>query len=127
MCGIVGGIDTNGGLLKGSEFIDAISVQHERGNGLGGGFAVYGIYPELKDYYALHIACDNEDIVGKSDEYIRAHLYVKFSEDIPTRDVRSIKWHPILKRYFVLPRNKVINNIRTENFATSVLPTCLDL
>ncbi len=103
MCGIVGGIDTNGSLLKGSEFIDAISVQHERGNGLGGGFAVYGIYPELKDYYALHIACDNEDIVGKADEYIRAHLYVKFSEDIPTRDVMSIKWHPILKRYFVLP------------------------
>ena len=103
MCGIIGGIDTNGGMLKGSDFIEAISVQHERGNGLGGGFAVYGIYPELKDYYALHIGCENETIAAIADEYIRAHLYVKIAEDIPTKDVKSIKWHPILKRYFVLP------------------------
>jgi len=103
MCGIVGGINTKGGMLKGSDFIDAISIQHERGNGLGGGFAVYGIYPDLKDYYALHIACENESIAESADEYIRAHLYVKIAEDIPTKDIKPISWHPILKRYFVLP------------------------
>ena len=27
----------------------------DRSNGLGGGFAAYGIYPEYKDFYALHV------------------------------------------------------------------------
>jgi len=103
MCGIVGGIDTEGGLLSGSDFIDAISLQHERGNGLGGGFAAYGIYPELKDYYAVHIACDNERAATLADEFIRAHLYVKIAEDMPTKDVKSISWHPLLRRYFTFP------------------------
>lgn len=28
---------------------------HDRSNGLGGGFAGYGIYPEYKDFYAFHM------------------------------------------------------------------------
>jgi glutamate synthase domain-containing protein 1 len=103
MCGIVGGIDTTGGKLKGSDFIGAIQVQHERGNGLGGGFAAYGIYPELARYYALHIACDNEQAANMADNFIRSHLYVKIAEDMPTKDVKSISWHPLLKRYFTFP------------------------
>jgi glutamate synthase domain-containing protein 1 len=103
MCGIVGGIDSAGGALKGSEIIDAISVQHERGNGLGGGFAAYGIYPEFERYYALHIICDNEKAAKLADDFIRYHLYVKIAEDMPTKDLRSITWHPLLKRYFTFP------------------------
>ncbi len=98
MCGIVGGIDTGGGMLSGSDFIQAIKIQHERGNGLGGGFAAYGIYPEFPDYYALHVACDNERAAKEADDFIRAHLYVKIAEDMPTKDVSSITWHPLLKR-----------------------------
>jgi glutamate synthase domain-containing protein 1 len=103
MCGIVGGIDTGGGMLKGSDFIQAISIQRERGNGLGGGFAAYGIYPEFSEYYALHIGCDNERAALQADKFIRAHLFVKIAEDIPTKDVGSISWHPLLKRYFCYP------------------------
>lgn len=103
MCGIVGGIDTSGGTLKGSDFIEAISIQRERGNGLGGGFAAYGIYPEFSEYYALHIACDNESSAAQADHFIRAHLFVKIAEDIPTKDVRGISWHPLLRRYFCFP------------------------
>lgn len=31
---------------------------HDRSNGLGGGFAGYGIYPEYKDFYAFHMFFD---------------------------------------------------------------------
>jgi glutamate synthase domain-containing protein 1 len=103
MCGIVGGIDTRRGKLKGADFIQAIAVQHERGNGLGGGFAAYGIYPGLESYYALHIACDNEEAARRADEFIRIHLYVKIAEDMATKDVKTIPWHPLLRRYFVFP------------------------
>jgi glutamate synthase domain-containing protein 1 len=103
MCGLVGGIDTSGGKLKGGDFMNAISIQHERGNGLGGGFAAYGIYPEFSQYYALHIACENQKAADLAEDFIRAHLYVKIAEDMPTKDVRSISWHPLLKRYFTYP------------------------
>ena len=33
---------------------NAMKPMHDRSNGLGGGFAAYGIYPEYKDFYALH-------------------------------------------------------------------------
>ena len=95
MCGIVGGMDTGGGMLKGADFIEAIRLQHERGNGQGGGFAAYGIYPELSEYYALHIACDNETAAQAADDFIRAHLYIKIAEDMPTKDVKGIDWHPL--------------------------------
>jgi glutamate synthase (NADPH) GltB1 subunit (EC 1.4.1.13) len=55
MCGIVGIINTDGQLLDGSHIREAIRIQRERGNGLGGGFAAYGVYPEHKDEYAFHI------------------------------------------------------------------------
>jgi len=103
MCGIIGAIDTSGGLLKGSDLIEAISVQREIGNGQGGGFAAYGIYPGLEQYFALHIACSNEQAAKAADEFIRAHLYVKIAEDMPTKDVKGITWHPLLKRYFTFP------------------------
>ncbi len=103
MCGIIGAINTNKDLIDGSKIIEAITLQKERGNGLGSGYAAYGIYPEFKDLYAVHIACDNEQSLKLADEFIRAHTYVRLAEDIPVRNIKSITWHPILKRYFVTP------------------------
>ncbi len=103
MCGIVGGIDTNGGRMGGEEFIRAISVQRDRGNGLGGGFAAYGIYPGFEKFYALHIACGTEGAARAADDFIKNHCYVKVAEDIPTRDLEAIQWHPMMRRYFVVP------------------------
>jgi len=42
MCGIVGIINTGGQRVDGSHIREATRIQRERGNGLGGGFAVYG-------------------------------------------------------------------------------------
>ena len=55
MCGIVGIINTDRTKIDGSYIREAIRIQNERGNGLGGGFAAYGIYPGHKDNYAVHI------------------------------------------------------------------------
>ena len=50
-CAIVGAIDRAGGPICGEELIRAIAVMHDRSNGLGGGFAGYGIYPQYKELY----------------------------------------------------------------------------
>ena len=45
--------------MDGERIIKSISTMHDRSNGLGGGFAAYGIYPRRKDLYALHVFYDS--------------------------------------------------------------------
>ena len=54
-CAISGMVEGDGSRLCGENIIKSIATMHDRSNGLGGGFAGYGIYPEYKDYYAFHI------------------------------------------------------------------------
>ncbi len=52
-CSLFGAMDTSGGRFSGEGVIRAIANMHVRGNGLGGGFAVYGLYPRYAELYAL--------------------------------------------------------------------------
>lgn len=58
-CAISGVISKSRKRMSGEAIIKSISVMHDRSNGLGGGFAAYGIYPEYKNYYALHMFYDS--------------------------------------------------------------------
>ena len=49
-CAISGIIDKKGNRFNGTDIIKSIALMHERSNGLGGGFAGYGIYPQYKDF-----------------------------------------------------------------------------
>ena len=52
-CAISGIFHKDGARENGTRIIDSIRTMHDRSNGLGGGFAGYGIYPEYADYYAF--------------------------------------------------------------------------
>ena len=54
-CSIFGAMNRDGERFTGEGVMKAIANMHVRGNGLGGGFAAYGIYPEYQDYYAFHL------------------------------------------------------------------------
>ena len=54
-CAISGIMDRSGARHDGSDILKSISLMHDRSNGLGGGFAAYGIYPDYKDFYAFHM------------------------------------------------------------------------
>ncbi|MBR4335153.1 MAG: hypothetical protein IKP74_01745, partial [Clostridia bacterium] len=60
-CAISAILDKSGARFSGADIIDSIAVMRDRSNGLGGGFAGYGIYPEYKDFYALHLFFDCRD------------------------------------------------------------------
>ena len=47
-CAVSAMISKNGRRFSGEDIIKSIAVMHDRSNGLGGGFAAYGIYPEYK-------------------------------------------------------------------------------
>ncbi len=53
-CALFGMLNVKGLRFPSTDPVNAISKMRERENGLGGGFAVYGIYPDYSDLYALH-------------------------------------------------------------------------
>ena len=48
-CSIFGMMNTWGQRFSGKDTIAAIANMHDRGNGMGGGFGVYGLYPEYAE------------------------------------------------------------------------------
>ena len=103
-CGLFGVINRHKTRFSGRMAIDAIAVQRERGNGMGGGFAAYGIYPEMSDKYALHLMCDNKHALDRAEEIIKRHFEIYLSEAIPVRKIPAVGESPVLWRFFVLPR-----------------------
>ncbi len=103
-CGISGIINVKGKLIPGDKIISSICLQEERGNGLGAGFAAYGIYPEHKDYYALHVMAQTKEALEKVEEFLGMNAFMVFDEPIPTRKVKRIKNPPLFKRFFIKPK-----------------------
>ena len=104
-CSIFGMMDTSGGRFSGVDIIKAIANMHDRGNGLGGGFGVYGIYPEHSDHYALHIMYDDKLSQHDVENFLRDHFHITYSEEVPTRSAKGISNPPIVWRYFVNPNH----------------------
>jgi glutamate synthase domain-containing protein 1 len=73
----------------------------ERSNGLGGGFAGYGIYPEYADKYAFHVFYDDEATRKVGDDFISEHFEVVDCSTIPVREHPGIGKAPLIWRYFV--------------------------
>ena len=117
-CAISGVIDRSGARMSGECMIESISTMHDRSNGLGGGFAGYGIYPDFKDFYALHLFYDNTAAQRETEEFLKRHFEIAYCSAIQTRKVASIKDEPIIFRYFVspLPRKLEASQLDEEEY-----------
>ena len=100
---IAAGIPMDGIRMTGRKIIDAMKPMHDRSNGLGGGFAAYGIYPEYKDFYALHMFYDERATRKNCEAFLKERFEIVKSEIIPTRKIPAITDEPIIWRYFVAP------------------------
>lgn len=99
-CGIIGFINRDGTRVSGDAIIRSIANMHDRGNGLGGGFAAYGIYPEHADAYALHVMYDDENAIAETEALIRNRLETEHAETIPVYPGGTVTEHPEFRRYF---------------------------
>jgi glutamate synthase domain-containing protein 1 len=88
----------------------AMALQHDRGNGLGAGYAGHGIYPELPDHYALHLLFENRAALERTEAFIDAYYELERAEAIPTRRTDGIGKAPLLWRYFVQPNAKKLSD-----------------
>ncbi len=108
-CAISGMIDRSGRRMTGEAIIASIALMHERSNGLGGGFAGYGIYPDFPEHYAFHLIYDSETARGNTEAFLATRFAIDASEPIPTRPVAGILDPPILWRYFLLPKEELVH------------------
>ena len=109
-CAIAAIISKEGKKMTGESIIRSMIPMHERSNGLGGGFSAYGIYPEYKEQYALHLFFDDKYAKEECEKYLKDHFEVVKSEIIPTRTIPEITDEPLIYRYFVSPLASVLRS-----------------
>lgn len=107
-CAIAAVISKEGRRMDGGGIIRAMIPMHERSNGLGGGFAGYGIYPEFRDFFALHLFFDDSAARKSCEQFLKDHFEIVHDEKIPTRTIPAITGEPIIRRYFVAPLKSVL-------------------
>jgi len=103
-CGLSGMMSLTGERVDGSAIRQSIAILHDRSNGLGGGFAAYGIYPDRAEQFALHIMYYTDEAQDGTEDVLSEEFDVVHDERIPTRPNRNIVNPPVLMRYFVAPR-----------------------
>lgn len=129
-CAIAAVISKEGRKMSGEKIIRAMQPMHDRSNGLGGGFAAYGIYPEYKDFYALHLFFDCRDTRKKCEQFLKERFEIVHSEIIPTRKIPAITDEPIIWRYFVAPFQSALASMQLDEkefVARSVMKINTDL
>jgi len=114
-CSIFGMMDTRGGKVDGGPIIRAIANMKERSNGLGGGFAVYGIYPQFADLYALQVMFDDDCAREETEAFIRANFELAEAGPIPYRPLPQVTDVPLLRRYFMRPLPACLREEESED------------
>ena len=113
-CAIAAVISKEGNRMSGEEITNAMKPMHDRSNGLGGGFAGYGIYPEFKDFYALHMFYDSRATRKECEVFLKERFEIVKSEIIPTRKIPAITDEPIIWRYFVDPLKSQLASMQLD-------------
>ena len=102
-CAIAGIMDRSGARHDGGDILRSIALMHDRSNGLGGGFAAYGIYPDYADLYAFHIMYESREARAAAEAYLEHFYLCEKQERIPTEEHPAIKNPPDIWRYFMAP------------------------
>ena len=102
-CAVSAIFSKTGQRRNGEDIIRSIAMMHDRSNGLGGGFAAYGIYPEYREFYALHVFYEDKGAKERCEAFLDEHFDVVDQQKIPTRKTPSITDPPLIWRYFVEP------------------------
>ena len=113
-CAISAVIARDGSRMSGEKIIESMIPMHDRSNGLGGGFAAYGIYPEYKEFYALHIFFDDDGVRAACEQLLKDRFEIVKAENIPIRKLPEITDVPLIRRYFVAPLASVLSRLQLD-------------
>lgn len=113
-CAIAAMISREGRRMSGETIVRAMRPMHDRSNGLGGGFAAYGIYPEYREHYALHLFFDCRATRKECEAFLKEYVEIAQAEYIPTRKIPEITDEPLIWRYFVTPMPSVLARLQLD-------------
>lgn len=100
--------------MSGEKIVESMRPMHDRSNGLGGGFAAYGIYPEYRDFYAFHIFFDTRDTRKTCEALLKEGFEIVKAEHIPIRQIPEITDVPLIWRYFLTPLRSVLSRLQLD-------------
>jgi glutamate synthase domain-containing protein 1 len=118
-CGLFGMMDCSGRLFDAEEPVKAMVNMHDRGNGLGGGFAVYGIYPDFKEDYAFHVMYLKPEAKERAEEVLADNFNIRQCEELPVDASAKVLHPPIIWRYFVSPRAERLQGQASDDFVVT--------
>ena len=113
-CAISAVISREGTRMSGEAVIKSMIPMHDRSNGLGGGFAAYGIYPEHREEYAFHIFFDDNTTRRECEALLKESFEIVEAELIPIRIIPEITDIPHIWRYFVRPLGSVLARLQLD-------------
>lgn len=113
-CAISAVISKDGERMTGERIIESMLPMHDRSNGLGGGFAGYGIYPEYKDFYAFHVFFNDNEARVRGEKLLKERIEIVKAEQIPIRKIPEITDIPLIWRYFVAPLASVLSRLQLD-------------
>ena len=113
-CAISAVISRDGKKMTGEKVIESMRPMHDRSNGLGGGFAAYGIYPEYREFYAFHCFFDSNDARLACERFLKEGFEIVKAEIIPIRKIPEITDVPLIWRYFLAPLASVLSRLQLD-------------
>jgi glutamate synthase domain-containing protein 1 len=120
-CATGGILDQAGRPIPGQMIANLMAAMHERSNGLGGGFAGYGIYPEMAQCYALHVMYDRDDHRQPVEQLLGNTTFLVRSERIYTRPTRGIGLAPDMWRYFLQVPPSNLGTLSEEDYVVRLV------
>ena len=115
-CSLFGMMDTSGRRFSGEDVVRAIANMHVRGNGLGGGFAIYGLYPEYANHYAFHVMYLGQEGQAEVEAFLKQRFHVIHAEEVPTKPLPAIVNPPLVWRYFLEVKTEKTSGQSEDNY-----------
>ena len=115
-CSIFGMMDTTGRRFSGKDITKAIGNMRVRGNGLGGGFAVYGLYPEYADLYAFHIMYLSQEGKSETESFLKKGFHIAHNEEVPVNPTSAIVKPPLVWRYFLAANPQELKGLSCDDY-----------
>lgn len=118
-CGIAGLLNFDKNPVSGERIRNMIELMRERENGLGGGFAAYGLFPKYGDKYCIQLILEDvpnlEPTVERVGEFLKARAKIIKDEKVRV-DNNVIRDHPLIWRFFIEPKDsndpdEIVKNI----------------
>src|SRR5450830_407973 len=119
-CSVFGILSLQSRPFSGSRIAEGISVMRERANGLGAGFAGYGIYPDFPEHFALHLLYDSQGAKNETEEYLKSIFEIDRDEPIPVAAGR-LHCPQLLWRYFARVRPNLLPLLSEEEQVVSTV------